>query len=62
MRIGEILKDLQPYEYDNLDKKRKEVTQGKIKSSREEKLNIRELMSNRYYRRGRGGAIRQVKW
>ena len=73
MRIGEILKDLQPYEYYNLDKKRKEVdvsagvkhgreiTQGKIKTPREEELNIRELMSNRYYRRGRGGAIRQVR-
>jgi len=61
MRIGEILKDLQPYEYDNLDKKRKEVTRGKMKTSREEKLNIKELMSTRYYRRGRGGAIRQVR-
>lgn len=61
MRIGEILKDLQPYEYDNLDKKRKELTQSRMKTSREEKLNIYELMSSRYYRRGRGGAIRQVR-
>lgn len=59
MRIGEILKDLQPNEYNNLNKK--EVTQRKIKTSRKEKLNIEELMSSRYYRRGRGGAIKQVR-
>ncbi|MDU2292197.1 MAG: hypothetical protein E7D69_19485 [Clostridium celatum] len=61
MRIEEILKELQPYEYDNLDKKRKKVIQVKRKTSRKEKLDIKELMSNRYYRRGRGGAIKQVR-
>lgn len=61
MRIEEILKDLQPYEYDNLDKKRKQAIQVKRKTSRKEKLDIKELMSNRYYRRGRGGAIKQAR-
>ncbi|UVX34328.1 MAG: hypothetical protein [Bacteriophage sp.] len=61
MRIEEILKELQPYEYDNLDKKRKKAIQVKRKTSRKEKLDIKELMSNRYYRRGRGGAIKQVR-
>ena len=28
MRIEEILKELQPYEYDNLDKKRKKVKES----------------------------------
>ena len=59
MRIEEILKEIQPYEYDNLDKKRKKVIQVKRKTLRKEKLDIKELMSNRYYRRGRGGAIKQ---
>ena len=58
MRIEEILKEIQPYEYDNLDKKRKKVIQVKRKTLRKEKLDIKELMSNRYYRRGRGGAIK----
>ena len=61
MRIEEILKELQPYEYDNLDKKRKKAIQVKRKTSRKEKLDIKELMSNRYYRRGHGGAIKQVR-
>ena len=61
MRIEEILKELQPYEYDNLDKKRKQAIHVKRKTSRKEKLDIKELMSNRYYRRGRGGAIKQVR-
>lgn len=61
MRIEEILKEQQPYEYDNLDKKRKKVIQVKRKTSRKEKLDIKELMSNRHYRRGRGGAIKQVR-
>ena len=34
MRIEEILKELQPYEYDNLDKKRKKVIQVKRKYSK----------------------------
>ena len=61
MRIEEILQEIQPYEYDNLDKKRKKVIQVKRKTLRKEKLDIKELMSNRYYRRGRGGAIKQVR-
>jgi len=68
MKIEEILKELQPCEYISLDRKRKKVSK-KIKISnlskketfKEEKLNIEELMSTRYYRRGRGGAIRQVR-
>jgi len=68
MKIEEILKELQPCEYISLDRKRKKVSK-KIKISnlskketfKEEKLNIEELMSTRYYRRGRGGAIKQVR-
>lgn len=58
MRIGEILKELQPCEYNNL--RQKEVKKVK-RIKREENLNIKELMSSRYYKRGRGGAIKQVR-
>ena len=58
MKIGEILKELQPCEYSKLQ--RKEIKKVK-RRKREEKLNIKELMSSRYYKRGRGGAIKQVR-
>lgn len=58
MKIGEILKELQPYEYSKLQQK--EIKKVK-RRKREEKLNIKELMSSRYYKRGRGGAIKQVR-
>lgn len=55
MKIAEILKELQPCEYSKLQ--RKEIKKVK-RRKREEKLNIKELMSSRYYKRGRGGAIK----
>ena len=58
MKIGEILKELQPCEYSKLQKK--EIKKVK-RRKREKKLNIKELMSSRYYKRGRGGAIKQVR-
>lgn len=58
MKIGEILKELQPFEYSKLQQK--EIKKVK-RRKREEKLNIKELMSSRYYKHGRGGAIKQVR-
>ena len=58
MKIGEILKELQPWEYSKLQQK--EIKKVK-RRKREKKLNIKELMSSRYYKRGRGGAIKQVR-
>ena len=58
MKIGEILKELQPCEYSKLQQK--EIRKVK-RRKREKKLNIKELMSSRYYKRGRGGAIKQVR-
>ena len=58
MKIGEILKELQPCECSKLQQK--EIKKVK-RRKREEKLNIKELMSSRYYKRGRGGAIKQVR-
>ena len=55
MKIGEILKELQPCEYSKLQQK--EIKKVK-RRKREEKLNIKELMSSRYYKSGRGGAIK----
>ena len=53
MRIQDILKNNQPKTYSKLNK-----------HSKEEKLtekDIKELMSHSSYRRGSGGAIRQVR-
>ena len=58
MKIGEILNELQPCEYSKLQQK--EIKKVK-RRKREKKLNIKELMSSRYYKRGRGGAIKQVR-
>ena len=58
MKIGEILKELQPCEHSKLQQK--EIKKVK-RRKREEKLNIKELMSSRYYKHGRGGAIKQVR-
>lgn len=74
MEISEILKETQQDVYINLERlKRKAVARTKTNHKRRTSLknrskkidignvNIEELMSNRYYRRGRGGAINQVR-
>ena len=61
MRIKDILKSNQPNDYKKLNKvsrKDKKRNRGKPNLTEAE---TRELMSNRYYRRGRGGAIKQVR-
>lgn len=60
MRIGNIIKDAQPKEYSKLKQKKKR----KKKHSKGTKLterDIKELMGHSSYRRGSGGAIRQVR-
>ena len=61
MKIKEILKSNQPNDYKRLKKvseKNKKRNRGKPNLTEAE---TRELMSNRHYRRGRGGAIKQVR-
>ena len=59
MTIEENLKDMQPEVFKRLNKIRR--NKGKQRIKREEKINIKELMQKRYYRRGRGGAMKQVR-
>lgn len=74
MKISEILKETQQDVYVNLERlKRKAAARTKAndksRSSRKNKskkinidnVSIEELMSNRCYRRSRGGAIKQVR-
>ncbi len=70
MRIEEILKETQKDVYIELNKLRRKA---RVKyeertplKNRYRKIgignaNISELMASRYYRRGRGGAIKQVR-
>lgn len=55
--IGEIIKETQPAIYSKL-KKMSKNTKKKEKLTEED---IKDLMSHSHYRRGSGGAIRQVK-
>lgn len=50
---------MQPEVFNSLNKARK--TESKQRVKREEKINVKELMQQRYYRRGRGGAMKQVR-
>lgn len=59
MRIGIIIKDVQPKEYSKL--KRGKGKQHSIKQEKLTKRDIHELMEHSSYRRGSGGAIRQVR-
>lgn len=65
MKIEEILKEIQSDVYIKLNKSRRKdgVKCGERASrkNKSKKVNIEELMSNRCYRRGRGGAIKQVR-
>lgn len=68
MEISEILKEMQQDIYIKLNRFTREDS-VRVKEKRRRgprKINIgnasiEELMSNRYYRRGRGGAIKQVR-
>lgn len=57
MVIGEILKEAQPDYYEKLVKKRH--PKGKFEKLSERDL--KELMKQRSYKRGTGGAIRQIR-
>lgn len=59
MKIGNIIKDAQPKEYSKLKqkkKRKKKHSKGKLTEK-----DIKELMGHSSYRRGSGGAIRQVR-
>lgn len=55
MKIREILKDIQPDSY------RKLVKNSSKKTEKLTEKEIKNLMKHRSYRRGTGGAIRQVR-
>lgn len=57
MKIREILKEAQPDYYKKLVKKRCYKKKNKKLSERD----LKELMKQRSYRRGTGGAIRQIR-
>ena len=57
MKIREILKEAQPGYYEKLVNKRL----PKKKSEKLTEKEIKELMGHSAYKRGAGGAIRQVK-
>lgn len=59
MTIEERLKDMQPEVFKRLNKIKRNRVKQSTKS--EEKINVKELMQQRYYRRGRGGAMKQVR-
>ena len=65
MEIREILKRTQPELYEKLNKRdRNDKRSSKKRKENKVNLNekdIKELMSHSSYRRGTGGAIRQVK-
>ena len=57
MKIREILKEAQPGYYEKLVNKRK----NKKKSEKLSERDLKELMKQRSYKRGTGGAIRQIR-
>lgn len=59
MTIEERLKDMQPEVFKRLNKIKRNRVKQSTKS--EEKINVKELMKQRYYRRGRGGVMKQVR-
>ena len=56
MRINEMVKSLQPQVYEKLNKKQQKKTDSNLNTK-----DIEELMQHSFYRRGRGGAKRQVR-
>ena len=70
MKIEEILKEIQSDVYIKLNKSRRKdgvkcgerlSQKNKSKKTNIGNVSVEELMSNRCYRRGRGGAIKQVR-
>lgn len=70
MRIEEILKEIQKDVYIELNKSRRKVRvkceertslKNRYRKISIGNVNISELMASRYYKRGRGGAIKQVR-
>lgn len=59
MLIGDILKVEQPDVYNKLSK----IRHDKIKTKKDDSSfsDMEKLMENRSYKRGKGGAIRQVR-
>jgi hypothetical protein len=56
MRINEMIKSQQPQVYEKLNKKQHKKTDLNLNTK-----DIEELMHHSFYRRGRGGAKRQVR-
>ncbi len=56
MRINEMVKNQQPQIYEKLSKKQQRKTDLNLNTK-----DIEELMQHSFYRRGRGGAKRQVR-
>ena len=50
---------MQPEVFKRLNKIKRNRVKQSTKS--EEKINVKELMKQRYYRRGRGGVMKQVR-
>lgn len=61
MTIEERLKDMQPEIFKKLNKIKRNKGKQHTKKKREERVDVKELMQQRYYRRGRGGAMKQVR-
>lgn len=58
MRVSRIIEDKQPNEYSKL----KKIRHSGHKKEKFTGYNIEKLMNSRYYRRGKGGAIKQVSF
>ncbi|WP_404988421.1 hypothetical protein [Clostridium culturomicium] len=59
MNLGKIIKEAQPKVYSKLKEKRERKKRSKEVKFTEK--DIKELMSHSSYKRGSGGAIRQVR-
>lgn len=59
MKIGNVIKNKQPDIYIDLNKNSKDK---KLKKERLTEKDIKDLMGSNSYRRGRGGAVRQVRF
>ena len=52
---------MQPVVFKRLKKIRRTESKQHTKKKREGRIDAKELMRHRYYRRGRGGAMKQVR-
>lgn len=57
LKIGEILREKQPKEYEELINNKNKIEKQENLSTRE----IEKLMKNNCYKRVRGGALRQIR-